>query len=162
MKTMIAGHRPASQPTELVGSAALFELQVLTGVKPDMWLGAPGESVDERAERLEFLADVMLGIDEGEVTKAGEKAKAARVAELHGVVLGEQVDAPAWLFRHAHGDPVDWSETDFEAYENIARADQLAAEPKLALVVDEVSALLRNESGNAAAARQLLVEVRAA
>jgi hypothetical protein len=134
---MIAGHRPASQPSELPRVEALLELQLLTGVKTDTWVGAPDETVDERAERLEFLADVMLGLDEGEATKAGEKAKAARVAKLHRVVLGEPVDAPALLFRHAHGDPTDWSEADFEAYENLARADELRTTPEPPLFIGQ-------------------------
>ncbi|MGP4001526.1 hypothetical protein [Streptomyces sp. 8N706] len=160
MSTMIAGHRPASQPTELAQVEALFELQLLTGVKADLWVGAPGETADERAERLEFLADVMLGIDEGEATKAGEKAEAARVAQLHRVVLGEPLDGPALLFRQAHGDPVDWSEADFEAYENIARADELHTEPELPVLIGK--ARVGMGAASAAAVRELVVEVRAA
>ncbi|MEV6654883.1 hypothetical protein [Streptomyces sp. NPDC051219] len=160
MNTMIAGHRPASQSTELARVEALFELQLLTGVKTELWVGAPDESADERAERLEFLADVMLGIDEGEATKAGEKAKAARVAELHRVVLGESVDAPALLFRYAHGDPADWSEADFEAYENIARADELHTEPELPVSIGKAGVGMG--AASAAAVRELVAEVRAA
>ncbi|MBT2439813.1 hypothetical protein J7E93_06690 [Streptomyces sp. ISL-36] len=160
MNTMIAGHRPASQSTELARVEALFELQLLTGVKTALWVGAPDESANERAERLEFLADVMLGIDEGEATKVGEKAKAARVAELHRVVLGEPVDAPALLFRHAHGDPADWSEADFEAYENIARADQLQTEPELPVFIGKARAGMG--AASAVAVRELVAEVRAA
>lgn len=157
---MIAGHRPASQPTELAQVEALLELQLLTGVQTELWVGAPDESADERAGRLEFLADVMLGIDEGNTTKAGEKAKAARVAELHRVVLGEPVDAPALLFRHAHGDPLDWSRADFEAYDNIVRAEQLDAEPALRMFVGKTQSDMG--SGLAAAVRDLVAEVRAA
>ncbi|WP_351233844.1 hypothetical protein [Streptomyces sp. NPDC002133] len=160
MNTMIAGHRPAPQSTELARVEALFELQLLTGVTTGLWVGTPDEPVDLRAERLEFLADVILGIDEGGATNPEAKAKAARVAVLHRVALGELVDAPALLFRHAHGDPADWSEADFEAYENIARADQVSTEPELFIVVDELSALLR--SGRAAVVRRLMAEVRAA
>ncbi|MDH2393391.1 hypothetical protein QCN29_32430 [Streptomyces sp. HNM0663] len=160
MSTMIAGQRPASQSGELARGEALFELELLTGVKTELWLGAPDESVNLRAERLEFLADVMLGIDEGEVTKAGEKAKAARVAELHRVVLGELVDAPALLFRHAHGDPADWSEADFEAYDNIARADELHTELELRVFIGK--ARVGRGAASAAAVRELVAEVRAA
>jgi hypothetical protein len=157
---MIAGHRPTSQSTELARVEALFELQLLTGVKTDLWVGAPDESADEQAERLEFLADVILGIDEGSTARAGEKAKAARVAELHRVVLGESVDVPALLFRHAHGDPVDWSEADFEAYENIARADELHTEPELPVFIGK--ARVGMGAASAAAVRELVAEVRAA
>lgn len=160
MNTMIAGQRPASQTTELARVEALFELQLLTSVKTELWVGAPGEPADERADRLEFLADVMLGIDEGEATKVGEKAKAARVAELHRVVLGESVDGPALLFRHAHGDPSDWSEVDFEAYENIARADELYTEPELPVFIGKARAGMG--AASAAAVRELVAEVRAA
>ncbi|MEU4496958.1 hypothetical protein AB0F96_26820 [Streptomyces sp. NPDC023998] len=160
MNTIFAGLRPASQPAELAQVEALLELQLLTGVKADVWVGRSNESADERGERLELLADVMLGIDEGESTKAGEKAKAARVAELHRVVLGEPVDAPALLFRHGHGDPVDWSEADFEAYENIARADELHAKPELLVFIGK--ARVGMGAASAAAVRELVAEVRVA
>ncbi|EPH46860.1 hypothetical protein STRAU_0026 [Streptomyces aurantiacus JA 4570] len=139
-----------------------MELQRLTGVRLGVWLGAPGESGDARAERLEFLADVMLGIDEGERHRAGEKAKAARVAELHRVVLDEPVDGPTLLFRHAHGDPEDWSAADFDAFENIARTTQLSRERERepVVVVEEIPALL--PVGHAAAVREALAGVWAA
>ena len=155
---MIAGHLTPRH--ELSRVQALLELQLLTGVKTSTWVGVPGESAYEQAERLEFLADVMLGIDEGEVTTPGEKAKAARVAELYRVVLGEPVDAPALLFRHAHGDPVDWTEADFETYENIARVDKMSAELKLFHAIGEIPALLSGD--NTSGTRKVTAGVRAA
>ncbi|NUK50392.1 hypothetical protein HRW14_08825 [Streptomyces lunaelactis] len=154
MTTILAGHRPASQPTELARVEALFELQLLTGVKTDLWVGEPDESMDEQTERLEFLADVILGIDEN------DKPAAARVAELHRQVLGEPAHGSALRFRHAHGDPVDWSEADCEAYENIARAEQLDTESALPVLIGKTRTGVGSVS--AAALRHLVAEVRAA
>ncbi|MEU5108209.1 hypothetical protein AB0H07_39130 [Streptomyces sp. NPDC021354] len=159
MNTMIAA-RGASQPAQLTQTAALRELQLLTGVKAETWVGAPDEPADERAERLEFLADVMLGIEDGDTTKAGERATAARVAELHRLALGEPVDGPAVLFRYAHGDPVDWSAASIEAYDNIARTDQLDAEPTLRMLVGKSRS--GKTSGYAAAVRNQVAKVQVA
>ncbi|MFE0200495.1 hypothetical protein ACFW0I_32770, partial [[Kitasatospora] papulosa] len=77
MNTMIAGHRPASQPTELPRVEALLELQLLTGVKSDLWVGVPEESGGERAGRTEVLGAVLSGLDPGAGKKPGGMEKTA-------------------------------------------------------------------------------------
>ncbi|MFE0201169.1 hypothetical protein ACFW0I_36275 [[Kitasatospora] papulosa] len=59
-----------------------------------------------------------------------------------------------------HGDPADWSEADFEAYENIARADELHTEPELPVFIGKARAGMG--AASAAAIRELVMEVRAA
>ncbi|MEV6133135.1 hypothetical protein AB0M05_41155 [Streptomyces violaceusniger] len=140
MNTMIAGLRPASQHTQLDRVGALFELQLLTGVKTDVWTGTPDESLDERADRLEFLADVMLGINENE----NDTPLAARVASLHRVVLGESVD------RRGAG---------AEAYGAPAAEGQLTVSPAARLIVGKTRT---GKSRYAAAVRGATAGVRAA
>lgn len=118
MDTIFAGSRTGTQNAM---AEALDELQTLTGVTASEWACAADPTAKRRADRLEFLADVMLGIDDD------DKAAAARVAELYRQALGEPVHSPALRFRHAHGDPAGWDAADNEAYENLALAQMTGA-----------------------------------
>lgn len=83
MNTIFAGNRSTSQHTGLVQVETLAQLSALTGVRAVEWLESPVESAADRAVRLEFLADVLLGLDEG------DKVTARRVAALYREVLEE-------------------------------------------------------------------------
>ncbi|MFI9588277.1 hypothetical protein ACIHCQ_42335 [Streptomyces sp. NPDC052236] len=80
MNTIFAASRRAAQSTGLVQVETLAQLSTLTGVPAVEWLECSAESPQERADRLERLADVLLSMDPD---------KARRAAALHRVVLEE-------------------------------------------------------------------------
>ncbi|MCZ4102667.1 hypothetical protein QMK19_36365 [Streptomyces sp. H10-C2] len=86
MNTIFAGIPARSQRTGLVQVETLARLSSLTGVRAVEWLECPVETVAQRQARLEFLADVLLGLDEGD--EEG-KAAARLVAALYREVLEE-------------------------------------------------------------------------
>ncbi|MFB9461000.1 hypothetical protein [Streptomyces antimycoticus] len=110
---------------------ALLELQLLTGVKTDMWTGTPDESLDERADRLEFLADVMLGINENE----NDTPLAAQVASLHRVVLGESVDRLG-AGGEAYATPVDEGQLTVKSVPRVIVGQPRAANGGVASVLE--------------------------
>ncbi|MFI0742386.1 hypothetical protein ACH4PU_30570 [Streptomyces sp. NPDC021100] len=86
MNGIFAGSPPVAQGSGLTD--VLVELHKLTGVKPGEWLIPENESADDRAQRLEFLADVMLGVAEGDMEKG------RHVARLHCQVLAPKRRQP--------------------------------------------------------------------
>ncbi|MCM2424267.1 hypothetical protein [Streptomyces sp. RKAG293] len=101
MNTIFAGTRTASQHTGLVQVETLAQLSALTGVRAVEWLESPVESAADRAERLEFLADVLLGLDEGDEVAARRVAALYReVLEEPAVAVVEKVDPVFGPVRH--------------------------------------------------------------
>lgn len=130
----------SSETSESGGLAQLEQLHALTeltGVPATEWLGIPGEGDQVTADRLEFLADVLLGLDEH------DEAAARRAASLYRLVLGEPeagTTAPVFSdpapvtaapsrageFTRTHGSPDAWSAVDCEVYDNLAHIDAVA------------------------------------
>lgn len=85
MNTILAARRTApqstaSQATGLVQIETLSVLERLTGVPAVEWLECPAESTEQRAARLERIADAMLELPDD---------MARTVAALHREVLAE-------------------------------------------------------------------------
>ncbi|MFJ4879958.1 hypothetical protein ACIP93_32790 [Streptomyces sp. NPDC088745] len=83
MNTIIAARSRTTRPQGLEQIEVLHQLQLLTGVRPVDWLAPLDESAEQQAERLEFQADVILGIAEH------DPKTAAHVAELLRRLTGE-------------------------------------------------------------------------
>ncbi|MFD9078234.1 hypothetical protein [Streptomyces erythrochromogenes] len=83
MNTIFAASSRTTQPQGLEQVEILRQLQLMTGVRPVDWLAPLSESAEQQAERLEFHADVILGIAEH------DPKTAARVAELIRRLTGE-------------------------------------------------------------------------
>lgn len=83
MNTIFAASSRTAGPVGPEQVEILRQLHLITGVQPVDWLGPLNESAEQQAERLEFQADVILGIAEH-----SPKA-AARVAELLRRLTGE-------------------------------------------------------------------------
>ncbi|WP_411107338.1 hypothetical protein [Streptomyces sp. cmx-4-9] len=83
MNTIFAASSRTTHPQGLEQVEILRQLQLTTGVRPVDWLAPLDESAEQQAERLEFQADVILGIAEHDPTTA------ARVAELIRRLTGE-------------------------------------------------------------------------
>ncbi|MBT2406862.1 MULTISPECIES: hypothetical protein [unclassified Streptomyces] len=83
MNTIFAASSRTTHPQGLEQVEILRQLQLLTGVRPVDWLAPLDESAEQQAERLEFQADVILGIAEH------DPKTAARVAELIRRLTGE-------------------------------------------------------------------------
>lgn len=83
MNTIFAASSRMIRPQELEQVEVLHQLQLLTGVRPVDWLAPLNESAEQQAERLEFQADVILGIAEH------DPKTAAHVAELIRRLTGE-------------------------------------------------------------------------
>ncbi|MCY0946309.1 hypothetical protein [Streptomyces antarcticus] len=83
MNPIFAANSRTTHPQGLEQVEILHQLRALTGVRAVDWLGPLDESAEQQAERLEFQADVILGIAE-HAPKA-----AARVAELIRRLTGE-------------------------------------------------------------------------
>ncbi|MFI7359792.1 hypothetical protein ACIBTP_38400 [Streptomyces avidinii] len=81
MNTIFAASSRTTHPQGLV--EILRQLQLMTGVLPADWLAPLNESAEQQAERLEFQADVILGIAEH------DPKTAAHVAELIRRLMGE-------------------------------------------------------------------------
>lgn len=80
MNSTFAAPSTASQATGLMQIETLATLEMLTGIPAVEWLECPAESPEQRAARLERIADVMLDLDD---------TTARRVAGLHRAVLAE-------------------------------------------------------------------------
>ncbi|MEV7442961.1 hypothetical protein AB0O22_17710 [Streptomyces sp. NPDC091204] len=76
MNTIFAASSRTTHPQGLEQAEVLHQLQLLTGVRPVDWLAPLNESAEQQAKRLEFQADMILGIAEH------DPQTAARVAEL--------------------------------------------------------------------------------
>ncbi|MFG2667631.1 hypothetical protein ACGFY6_25730 [Streptomyces sp. NPDC048387] len=83
MNTILAAPSRPTHPQGLEQVEILYQLQLLTGVRSVDWLAPLNESAEQQAERLEFQADVILGIAEH------DPQTAARVAELLRRLAGE-------------------------------------------------------------------------
>ncbi|MEV7581631.1 hypothetical protein [Streptomyces erythrochromogenes] len=83
MNTILAASSRTTHPQGLEQVELLRHLQLMTGVRPVDWLAPLDESAEQQAERLEFQADVILGIAEH------DPQTAARVAELLRRLAGE-------------------------------------------------------------------------
>ncbi|TDU67895.1 hypothetical protein [Streptomyces sp. KS 21] len=83
MNTIFAASSRTTHPEGSEQVEILAQLQALTGVRPVDWLAPLNESAEQQAERLEFQADVILGIAEH------DPKAAARVAELCRRLTGE-------------------------------------------------------------------------
>nr|MDT0519887.1 hypothetical protein [Streptomyces sp. DSM 41633] len=83
MNTIFAASSRTTHPQGLEQVEILRQLQLLTGVLPVNWLAPLNESAEQQAARLEFQADVILGIAEH------APKTAARVAELIRRLTGE-------------------------------------------------------------------------
>ncbi|MFD9517953.1 hypothetical protein [Streptomyces sp. NPDC059979] len=83
MNTIFAAGSRMSPPAGLEQGELLHQLHLMTGVRSEDWLALPNESPEQRAERLEFQADVILGIAEHDPDAA------RRVAELCRRLTGE-------------------------------------------------------------------------
>ncbi|MFZ3475860.1 hypothetical protein ACODT3_41495 [Streptomyces sp. 4.24] len=83
MNTIFAASSRTTHPQGLEQEEILHQLHLMTGVRRADWLGPLDESAEQQAERLEFQADVILGIAE-HAPKA-----AAQVAELIRRLTGE-------------------------------------------------------------------------
>ncbi|MFG2298472.1 hypothetical protein [Streptomyces sp. NPDC048603] len=83
MNTIFAASSRTTRPQGLEEVEILRQLQLMTGVRPVDWLAPLNESADQQAARLEFQADVILGIAER------DPKTATRVAGLIRRLTGE-------------------------------------------------------------------------
>ncbi|WP_331719682.1 hypothetical protein [Streptomyces virginiae] len=83
MNTIFAASSRTTHPQGLEQVEILYQLQLMTGVPAVDWLAPLNESAEQQAKRLEFQADVILGIAEH------DPKAAARVAELIRRLAGE-------------------------------------------------------------------------
>ncbi|THA53202.1 hypothetical protein [Streptomyces sp. A1136] len=83
MNTIFAARSRTTHPQGLEQVEVLRQLQLLTGVRPVDWLAPLNEPAEQQAKRLEFQADVILGIAEH------APKTAAHVAELIRRLAGE-------------------------------------------------------------------------
>ncbi|MEV8536180.1 hypothetical protein [Streptomyces sp. NPDC051211] len=83
MNTIFAASSRTTHSQGLEQVEVLHQLQLLTGVRPVDWLAPLNESAEQQSERLEFQADVILGIAEH------DPKTAAHVAELIRRLTGE-------------------------------------------------------------------------
>ncbi|MFJ6784501.1 hypothetical protein [Streptomyces yangpuensis] len=96
MNTIFAASSRTTHPQGLEQVEILRHLQLLTGVRPVDWLAPLDESAEQQAERLEFQADVILGIAEHDPQTAARVAALLRrlTGEPEGVVRTDRVFAP--------------------------------------------------------------------
>ncbi|MFE5718582.1 hypothetical protein [Streptomyces erythrochromogenes] len=83
MNTIFAASSRTTHPQGLEQVEILYQLQLLTGVPAVDWLAPLNESAEQQAKRLEFQADVILGIAEH------APHTAVHVAELLRRLAGE-------------------------------------------------------------------------
>lgn len=78
MNTIFAASSRTTHPQGLEQVEVLRQLQLLTGLRPVDWLAPLNESAEQQAERLEFQADVILGIAEHDPQTAAHAAELLR------------------------------------------------------------------------------------
>ncbi|WP_433894839.1 hypothetical protein [Streptomyces sp. CA-111067] len=117
----IAPQSTVSQSAGLVQVETLSTLEVLTGVPAVEWLEYPTESPEQRAARLERIADALLELDD---------STARRVAALHREVLAEPAYVETEHYDRVFGPVVTWVLVD----EMAAYTDRAAGTAPVAVI----------------------------